>query len=336
MTEIVNGTLQRNDVSANAMGGTELIMQELANRIEVPLLQEFQIVASRKRELQDDKIRIFYCHDLPGDPESEFLKDRNNHDLFHRYAFVSNWQMQQYIQYYSLPWSKCIVLRNAIEPIEEHEKPDPKDGLRFIYTPTPHRGLNILVPVFQELTKDYKNIHLDVFSSFKLYGWEERDKPYQELFDQISNNKYMTYHGTQSNEKVREAIKQSHSFVYPSTWPETSCICLLEAMSGGLLSIHSNYAALPETSANLTSMYQYNEDPNHHAGMLYTMMKNLIEMNEHDSKFLTRNTFFMKNYIDSFYSWDARIPEWESYLRGLLSIDLDRRIPSETITYSTT
>lgn len=330
MAEIRDGQFVRNETNEKSMGGTERMVMELANRVDPELLKEFQIVGSRVRDLQDDKIRIFWAHDLPGDPESEFLKDKNKQNQFHKFVFVSNWQMQGYMQAYGIPWSKCVVLRNAIDPIEV--QPKESETLRFVYTSTPHRGLNILVPVFEKLAEKYDNIHLDVFSSFEIYGWKQRDEQYQELFDKIKDHKQMTYHGSQSNKVVREALTKSHVFAYPSIWPETSCLSLIEAMSAGLVCIHSNYAALPETSANWTKMYQMHEDVNHHAGIFYGMLESVIE--NYNTKGVFSNLDAMKTYTDIYYGWKLRAMEWEGLLTSLNNTITDRSIPSEEFVYT--
>ena len=332
MAEIQDGKFVRNETNENSMGGTERMTMELAERVDSELLKDFQIVSSRVRELQEDKIRVFWSHDLPGDPESEFLKDKNKMNQFHKFVFVSNWQMQGYMQAYGIPWSKCVVLRNAIDPIELPKEPKSNDTIRFIYTSTPHRGLNILVPVFEKLAEKYNNIHLDVFSSFEIYGWKQRDEQYQELFDQIQNHDQMTYHGSQSNDVVREALTKSHVFAYPSIWPETSCLSLIEAMSAGLVCVHSNYAALPETSANWTQMYQLHEDPTRHAGLFYGMLESVIQNYEKTGVFT--NLDAMKTYTDIYYGWDMRVMEWEGLLTSLQKQVTDRSIPSEEFVYT--
>ena len=330
MAEIRDGVFVRNETNENSMGGTERMTMELANRANPDLLKECQIVSSRVRELEDDKIRIFWAHDLPGDPESEFLRDKNKMNQFHKFVFVSNWQMQGYMQAYGIPWSKCIVLHNAIEPIEQipeevHSHPE---TIRLIYTSTPHRGLNILVPVFEKLAEKYDNIHLDVYSSFEIYGWKQRDEQYQELFEQIQKHEQMTYHGAQPNEVVREAIQHSHIFAYPSIWPETSCLSLMEAMSGGLVCVHSNYAALPETAANWTRMYQLHEEPNHHAAIFYGMLESAIQNISEPS-----NIAAMKTYADIFYGWAHRTVEWNALMQSLINTIEDRSIPAEEFNY---
>jgi len=329
MAEIINGEFVRNETNQKSFGGTEQLTNKVAERLPKDLLQDFQIVSSRVRELDEDKIRIFWAHDLPGDPESEFLKTDVGRNQFHKYVFVSNWQMQGYIQRYNLKPSQCVVLRNFIDPIEEHEKPD--DKINIIYHTTPHRGLNILVPVFNKLCEKYDNIHLDVYSSFALYGWEARDKDFEQTYQMIKDNPQSTYHGTQPNNVIREALKNSHIFAYPTIWNETSCLCLMEAMSAKNLCVHSNFGGIYETASHWTNMYQYHEHPNSHAAACYNMLDLTIE----NYAQMQLNTTPSKVYTDTFYSWANREAEWIALLNSLKAVVDDRSIPKETFSYST-
>ena len=314
--EINSGRIIRNETNVNAMGGSEIIATALANKINPTLLKEFQIINSRVRTLDETKLRIFLAHDLTGDPESEFLKN-GGHEVFHKLVFVSNWQMQEYIRYYQIPWSKCIVFQNAIDPIPVHEKP--KDKIKLAYWSTPHRGLNILVPVFNQLCEKYDNIELDVFSSFKIYGWEQRDQQYSQLFDFCKNHPKINYHGSVDNSIIRKSLESTHILAYPSIWPETSCIVLMEAMSAGLACVHSNFAALPETAANWTRMYQYNEDINQHANQFYNELDLVINDFNQDLDIIKDRLSMMSIYANLIYSWDSRIPQWEAMLTSLLN-----------------
>lgn len=308
----------KHEMTRNAKGGTELMAQALESRLDSKLLDKFQIVPSRVRNLDESRVRIFWAHDLPGDPESEFLKN-GGFNKFERLVFASNWQMQNYIQFYGLPWYKCTVIQNAIVPIESHEKPDPKERVNFIYHTTPHRGLNILVPVFAEIAKKYGDkVHLDVYSSFKIYGWQERDAPYEKLFEDIKSNPQMTYHGSVDNSEIREALKKAHVFAYPSVWMETSCIALIEAMSAGVLCIHPNLAALYETASNWTWMYQFNEDQRDHAVQLYGMMDGAVEAMLSGDETLQRHLQTQSSYMNRFYDWELRSIQWDSFLRSIL------------------
>ena len=183
--------------------------------------------------------------------------------------------------------------------------------------------------MFDKLCEKHDNIELDVFSSFKLYGWDERDKQFEPLFDALRNHPKINYHGTQPNSVVRETLKKSHIFAYPSTWPETSCICLLEAMSAGMVCVHPNFAALPETAANWTFMYQWNEDKNEHAKMFYTVLDSIIEDIKADG--MENRVFGQKGYIDAFYNWEIRARQWTALLKSL--VDLPRGFEKQMFTY---
>lgn len=325
MAEILAGEFKRNETNEKSMGGTEVLTMKVAERADPKLLKECQIISSRvKSELADDKIRIFWAHDLPGDPEANFLKTDHGKEKFHKFVFVSNWQMQRYIDRYQLPWSKCIVLRNFIDPIPEHKKPD--DGkINMIYHTTPHRGLNILAAVFQRIAEKHKNVHLDVYSSFEIYGWGARDNDYKEVFKMLDDHPNVTNHGAKPHEEVVEALKKSHIFAYPSTWAETGCLALMEAMSAKNVCVHSNFGALYETASHWTNMYQFYEDPNSHAGALF----NMLDLTINHYKDMYQNTGPTKVYADTFYSWENRAAEWNSLMSALIGHIKDRSIPKD-------
>ena len=313
--QILNGKFIRSEMNKNARGGTEIIAEGLAARVDPTLLQEVQIITSRVEEpLDETKIRIYHLQDLPGDPASDHLKN-GGWNKFHKLVFASNWQMQGYINHYGIPWSKCTVIQNCIDPVEHHDKPN--DGtLRLAYWSTPHRGLNILVPVFSKLCEKYDNIELDVYSSFKLYGWEQRDEQYEALFEACRNHPKINYRGTVENDVLRDNLLKTHILAYPSIWQETSCITLMEAMSAGLVCVHPNLGALHETAAGWTHMYQWNEDVNAHAHTFYAILDNLIETYwDHNVQTKAASG---RMYANLFYNWQYRKLQWEALSQSLL------------------
>lgn len=314
MSCIYKGEIINTDLSANAMGGTEMMRQRILDNVDPDLLKNFAIHLSRPRELYDDVPNIFYCHDLAEDPENSILKD-GGWEQFYHFVFVSAWQRDQYIMKYDIPYSECSVIYNAIE---KQYAPRNKDTsqIRFIYHTTPHRGLELLVPIFDALARQHSNIHLDVFSSFSIYGWESRDAEYRQLFDQIANHPHMTYHGAVDNETVLRTLDNAHVFLYPNIWKETSCIAMIEAIKSQVICVHPNFGALPETGANATIMYDYNEDPQLHANYCYSVANQLITTINSDSqyfnKFTTSDRFNLaRNNIASFKTL------WNALLRNL-------------------
>lgn len=328
----------RIDVNENAWGGTELLMHRLYEGLGEEYLEPFQIIPSRVRELKQDKIRILWCHDLAGDPECNHLAN-DGWEKFHKIVFVSYLQREEYILRYNIPLSRTTVLHNSIFPIDvdiEKKQAIDRKMIDVVYHTTPHRGLNILIPVFKKLNEKYPNIHLHVYSSFKIYGWEKRDEPYQNLFDEIKNDPNMTYYGSVSNDEIREVLKRMHIFAYPSTWTETSSLCLMEAMSAGCMCVHSSLGALPETGSNWTMMYDYHEDLNSHANRFYGVMDHVIGMME--DRYPVTELKSQKSYVDLFYSWELRQHQWRELLENVKKEveGKDLGVPKPSFTYKAT
>lgn len=311
--------MEKNELNKNAKGGTELMQEKLEQNVPSELLKHFQIIASRSRGIDINRRTIYWLHDLPGDPEVQHLKD-GGWKQYDKLVFVSHWQQQMYNSYLGVPYSAGVVLKNAINPIEEHEKPQDKT-IRLIYTSTPHRGLNILYAVFEVLAKEYDNIELDVYSSFSLYGWPQRDAPYSELFTKLRKHPKINYHGAKPNDVIRDALKRADIFAYPSIWQETSCLALIEAMSAGCLCVHPNLAALPETSMHQTLQYQYTEDNEEHANIFYQYLKQAIEVMNKNPNIVRPQLNVQKQLADTVFNWKIRGREWQQLLKYQLTID---------------
>ncbi len=286
---IHKGNVVESEQSKNANGGTEMMRKRLIDNVDSELLSDVAIHFSRPRHVPEDVNKnILYCHDLAQDPENTILRNEKWKQFDH-FVFVSQWQRDQYNAMYGIPFSKCSIIQNAIETTYEPRKKS-SEQIRFIYHTTPHRGLELLYPVFDALTKVHDNIHLDVFSSFSIYGWEQRDEPYREMFMELTDHPHITYHGAQPNGTVLEALKQSHIFLYPCIWQETSCIAMIEAIRCGVLCIHPNIGALSETSANATIQYNYNEDKSAHANIAYAYAKQVLDIQKNDPDFIHKMT----------------------------------------------
>ena len=315
MSMIHKGHIVESELSKNSKGGTEMMRKRVLDNVNSELLSNVAIHFSRPREIPTDVKNIMYCHDLAEDPENNILKD-GGWETFDHFVFVSQWQRDQYITYYGLPYSKCTVIPNAVEKeFSAPENMSHEGKVRFIYHTTPHRGLELLYPIFDELSKHHKNIHLDVYSSFAIYGWAQRDDPYVGLFTEIHNHPNMTYHGSVPNSDIISALEQADVFLYPNIWKETSCIALIEAIKCGVLCIHPNYGALTEVSGGQTLMYDYSEDNNANANAAYSIADQVLNTQKEDNEFLKRFTttdraFLSKNSIPIFAnSWNKLLKE---------------------------
>lgn len=313
---ITGDTFSFNEVAPtqNAMGGTELQMKWLRENVDNELIDKFQLIPTRIRGVDENKPSLLWLHDTADDPEVQHLKDPVSRAQFEKLIYVSYWQKQQFEDYLGIPPSKGVVMKNAIYPIPRHEKPT--DQINIIYHTTPHRGLNLVLAAFDHLSKLHDNIHLDIYSSFKVYGWDHRDVDYQSLFDMADAHPNITNHGAVSNDEVRTALQKAHIFAYPSIWTETSCIAMIEAMSAGCLNICSSLGALPETTGNFAWMYPYQENLDVHVNMFTQGLDTAIRNVRNES--VQNNLHMQMAYINMFHSWEFAKQSWTHFLQGMV------------------
>jgi UDP-glucose:(glucosyl)LPS alpha-1,2-glucosyltransferase len=293
------------------MGGTELARDRLLARLPSDITDKVQVLA-RPEELDPDRLRVLWVQDMPGD--LPLLADRRLRTTVDGIVFVSAWQQTVFNLNMGLPLGESVVIRNAIVPVESPTSA--YDGtVRLVYHPTPHRGLEILVPVFEELCQEHDDLHLDVFSSFRIYAREEMDARYEHLYERCRAHPRISYHGSRPNDEVRAALASAHIFAYPSIWRETSCMSAMEAMSARCVTVAPDYGALPETLANFHYRYDWHEDPRVHAARFKESLTRAIR--DVRSGEAEEMLDMQRAYADRFYSWDTRIEEWKKYLSEL-------------------
>ena len=293
------------------MGGTELLTMELFKRLPEEYKDYFQFVISRLNELED-KPRLYWIHDLALDPAHTFLTKTGGIQYFNKLIFVSHWQQQQFNTLMNIPYSKGVVIKNAIDPIPEHQKTK-SDTLQLMYCSTPQRGLDVLLTALDMMDRD--DFHLHVFSSFKIYGWEQNDVPYESLFERCRTDDRITYYSSVPYDELRQHWTNMHILAYPSTWQETSCRVAMEAMSAHCAVVTSNWGALPETCGEFGYIYPYTEDKLEHASRFADKLEDV--MDDYWSKETQKNLDNAQEYSYNHYSWSKRILEWTSFLDNL-------------------
>ena len=307
-------------VSKNAIGGTELMRNWLYDHMEKResgLLDNFQIISTRVRELEEDKKRILWVHDLANDPEVQHLKEKSSLDRFEKLVFVSHWQQYQFNAYLGIPYDKGIVIQNAITPIPAHEKP--KDGkINVCYFSTPHRGLEVLLNAWDFMRNTLKeglNAELNVYSSFKIYDRPHLDEQFRHIYKRAKDTESVNYHGTITNDEIREMLPNMHLMAYPSVYEETSCITLMEACSAGCLAVVPSLGALPETRANFPWMYGFEPNVEKHVQVHGHILGRAIEhFWDEDIQNLLK---IQKSYFDMFYNWALRSGQWQQFLHAI-------------------
>jgi glycosyltransferase involved in cell wall biosynthesis len=149
------------------------------------------------------------------------------------------------------------VLRNAIAPMFERSNRErtyfftSERPPMLLYTRTPFRGLNVLLEVFPRIRALIPGCEAKIFLSMAVY---QSHDSYRSLYDLCRTTEGVHYMGSIGQDELVEVTKHADVFAYPNTFPETSCIALMEAMASGCMIVSSELGALPETAAGFGSL----------------------------------------------------------------------------------
>ena len=316
MAAIISGKLFKLGASRKAMGGTELLAERLLKGIKKELFKGTNIIFNRPdlyEQYMYNVKNIFYFHDLPNDRMyKNFFKSKIVKSFSH-FIFNSDYQKNEFCNKFDFKGKNISVIKNSICPIEiEQKKYDGK--VILIYHTTPHRGLELLANCFPKIIAENDKVHLKVFSSLKIYGWDEKDKLFEPLYKKLKDMKNVEYSSNVSNEQIRAELVNSHIFAYPNIWPESSCLSAIEAMSSKNLLVLPNLAALKETGSKSKFLYEFTDNASDHINTFQKQLTLAIQYVKKQSEDYKSHLNELKTYADNNHNLKQYLNKWDQIL----------------------
>jgi glycosyltransferase involved in cell wall biosynthesis len=197
----------------------------------------------------------------------------------------------------NLEKNKIIVIPNAIESIT----PTPGkfknvDRVKLIHASSMDRGLEMLLNAIPLMKEDFE---LNVFNNFY------PDLPHNFNVDAV-NDPRVNFYGKTPRKTLHKFFADAHIHAYPSTYPETSCLTQMEALSAGCYTVHTDLGALPETSMGHGVMIPIEElTPERYAEELDKAIRKVRE-NGYDY------TKQVQDILDNF-TWDKAKQNWLAF-----------------------
>ncbi|WP_063928396.1 FkbM family methyltransferase [Methylobacterium aquaticum] len=297
-----------------AQGGTELMQEGLTRRLGAALPRIDLCLNGYDETRRDGRPLVVWIHHATDQPAVAWLRDTAKVSRVARFVFVSEWQRAQFLATFGLPPERCTVLRNATEVPERNRAPVRRAPLKVAYTSTPYRGLAVLLDAWEQLAPEGAELH--VWSSHKLYGPGADDAPYADLYARAAALPNGHYHGLLPNAALRAALADIDILAYPSTFAETSCLAVIEAMAAGCRVVCPSHGALPETTAGFARLYPHVADPAAHARAFASVLaEELADPWQGDPE----RAVAQQEHCRQAYDWHVRVPEWQSLIDGLLA-----------------
>ena len=299
-------------INNESLGGSENQLRLLLKHLSDESFKDINLILNNTNFdlIEKNKINILWMQHFVNQEEAKNLGSKDYVNKLDYIVFNSNWNFEKFQYKFKIPESKSLVIKNAIEKINPHEKP--KDKINLIYHTTPWRGLLHLLKIFKKL--NLKNTELNICSSTIIYGKKFDSilgKKYEDIFEECKNTKNVNYLGFVENNKIIELLKNMHIYSFPSIWPETSCISAIEAMAAGCEIVTSNLGALYETCAPFATFVGFDSNFNNfekkYQKALENCIKNFWSMENQKKLQLQREV------INLTYSWTVRSKEWISF-----------------------
>jgi glycosyltransferase involved in cell wall biosynthesis len=301
-------------------------LEETFKTLDVLVVQNSPLQGFQLKPFLGSKTKLIlwtqHAHDQPA---VESLKQSEVWQAYDGIVVISHWQMGGYTKTFGIPKKKMVILRNAISPVFEKlfasktELAEAKKNPPIItYTSTPYRGLNLLLAIFPSLRQVVSGITLKVFSSLKVYqvNQSEDKKIHGELYQQCRETEGAKYMDSLSQTKLAKSLISVSVLTYPNTFPETSCISVMEAMAAGCWIITSKLGALPETTAGFGTLIPLTDDWEVYCRRFLKstvlVIRNIIGNKRRE---MMAKLFEQVKYVNKNYTWKVRAKEWEKWIK---------------------
>lgn len=307
----------------NFTGGTELMAELFHTRVAplLPLAERFNCILlpgvisfpSYHSLLEDEKDIVLWLHNNPNEflppVNTDFFRNPEFHRKLRKVITVSEYAKEKLVEQSGISEDKVTVIHNSIKsvPIDLSKYSDGSKP-KLIYVSQPERGLEIALKTLHERNEEFSfDIYCDVPEEFL-----------SALPSDVMADERIVFHGRRSHDDVLEALAKSHIFVYPSTWYETFCISLVEALSAGCIAVYNSIGSLPEIGMSYGISYVQTElnETEIHSQKLNAALDQAFELLQ-SGEF---NPITQRDEVLSAYSNENFITSWFTLASNLMSI----------------
>jgi len=273
------------------------------------------------------KLKLLWMHDVNVGEDLELVKNVPD-----KIIGLTKWHATHLQKLYGIDENKMAILPNGInlDRFKKDRSDDDSGELKFIWSSSPDRGLDVLLGLWPVIREHYPEAELNVY-----YGWNMIDKIIANLRNRNTVGTYLEYmksqivgkmnelgneeggifnHGRVNQNELAKAMYSSNYWAYPTEFMETFCITAIENQAAGVIPITSKLGALNETVA-LTDLkvegWPHNLD---YQNRWLSLLFYLAEMDGGERKKIRE---IGRNFALN-YSWEASYSKWNDLFGKLI------------------
>ena len=160
---------------------------------------------------------------------------------------LTQWHKNLFIERYPILTNKIQLINNGIDiDIFKQIKTTNKIKNKFIYSSRPERGLNTLLQLWPQILEKIPDATLSI-ATYGNFPSNPQELLLKNIIDNIDSIKFL---GKLNTEQLYNEMSTSEYWLYPTHWPETSCITALEMLMSQVICVYYPVAGLTNTMAN--------------------------------------------------------------------------------------
>jgi glycosyltransferase involved in cell wall biosynthesis len=296
---------------------------QFLNRFDVVVAMSFARAIALRSERGITAPLVLWTQHAVDQAAIQDLRRLRERKAWAGFAFVSEWQLNAYVEAFFVPRERSRVLRNAMSPPFAALTPTPawfETGAApiLVYTSTPFRGLDVLLDAFPAIRAAIPDARLRVFSSMATYHVRAQDDRFGELYRRCANLSGAEYVGSVGQTALARELAGAAALAYPSTFAETSCISAIEAMAAGAVVLTTRLGALPETTAGFAPMIEPRPSSLELVAPYAQLVIDGLSAMRNDTKTATERRMRQIRFMRENYTWPARAAEWVTWLSRVL------------------
>lgn len=204
---------------------------------------------------------------------------------------LTEWHKNLFADKYPMIKDKIVTINNGINnemfkyPLNEKVKN------RFIYTSCSERGLGRLLNMWDKILEKYPDAELKI-STYNKFPKNEDEEKMLQIINKFPSIEHL---GRLGRADLYKLMSSAEYWLYPSYWPETSCITALEMLRSEVVCLYYPVAGLVNTMEN--NGIEINEGGE--LGVLFNI----------DDTRKTELRYLGKKYAET-CSWEERAKVW--------------------------
>lgn len=285
------------------------------------------------------KVKAVWLHDyfFPGEEKLDFMVVEKEVDEIitlsdYHTQYVLNhtqWNKGLRTRHAEILQRAIFQTRNGVVPYIDEVDISAKDKNLFVFNAAIAKGMKSACELWQEIHTTYPDARLKIVGGYyeKPNGEAAFGSDYLALKEQHNGKNNIEFLGVIKQNEVAELFAKASYFLYPSEYPETYGISVLESMYYNTPVIGCRYGSLAQVALDkmcYLSDFQYNLNINDNIKKIRHDKFMAQVRKAYTDNYLRQQKMYACNELKGVVEWDKVALEWKHHMYNKLGLYMDK------------